>query len=84
MSKLQIELLDNVWNDNVDADGNLQAGLYNVSYNGIRSFAPMFKHFDGKTWEGQSEDAVYVRAADVDYREASTGSIMTVWVRTRD
>lgn len=82
MSHIKVVLLSNVVASNVDAFGDLQAGDYNVAYNGVMSMMPEYRRFDGVNWEGFEK---WTRLAD-DYNQdrQETASIMTVFLRVGD
>jgi hypothetical protein len=47
----KVVLLQNVINENVDAEGNLEPGEYNIAYDGVMTFMPEFLKYDGTNWE---------------------------------
>lgn len=79
--KRLVVLLPHVKQNNLDADGKLQPGNYNVSYHGVMSFAPMYSEYDGETWEGKKWTTVEPADLTEDDYKAWDTSIMYVYVR---
>jgi PDZ domain-containing secreted protein len=74
---MKIIFSDNVKKENLDKDGNLQSGMYNVTFKGMLTFLPLFIAYDGKEWD-QSSYMIQ------DYMDSKDDGEMTVWVRTQD